>query len=97
MTNNFCQECKKNLPSTNRFLYCTDCFSIRKNDVCEVIDSKGFKIYTKDNLGDLEKYLSEEEINVRLDLHKVLDTIDPKPVFDNNEKICCISYVLRRN
>lgn len=60
----------------------------------ELIDPSGKSIlYNNNNLHELENFLQDKNITVRLDLHGVLDLIDENIKFDNYENICCISFV----
>ncbi|ARF10178.1 hypothetical protein Hokovirus_1_57 [Hokovirus HKV1] len=45
------------------------------------------------NMDELTNFLKDKDINIRLDLHGVLDTIDENIKFDNYNNICCVSFV----
>jgi len=88
-----CDECGLEMICKKNSIYCDNCFNKRKNDICELIDANGIRIYSAENLEEFKNYISNMEISVRLDLHGVLDTIDEKEEFENAMNICCISYV----
>ena len=87
-----CNNCSKIISSNTRGIYCHNCFTIRKRDICEIIDNSGSHILNSSNLNELQSYINNV-ITVRLDLHGVLDTIPHTHIFDNFDKMCCISFV----
>jgi len=59
-----------------------------------VIDSSGVCIIIdKNNIESLPKLICNKEINIRLDLYGVLDTLVHDVEFENPNNIMCISFV----
>jgi len=72
--------------------YCKECRKQRQDDILEFIIGDSFSIYAIEQLDDAEKLLKTLKSDLRLDLHKTLDTISSNtklPV----KNACCVSYV----
>lgn len=93
--NKTCSSCGTSYFHTNvNSVYCKHCYNIRKNDICEVIESSGVCIIIdQNNIDVLPGLISSKEINVRLDLHGVLDTLVHDVEFENPNNIMCVSFV----
>ena len=88
-----CDNCHNSLISTEKGIFCRPCFTLRKQDICELVTSTGIIIFTTENIHQLKAILGQTEISVRLDLHGVLDTTDNTVIFDHPDRMCCISFV----
>lgn len=76
-------------------VYCPNCRKIRGKDIIELItvnDDKTFNVqYFSDENASIQQ-LEKMKIDVRLDLHKTLDTIPIDNVLPT-KSVCCLSYV----
>jgi len=95
MSTKFCYGCTQVFTSDARnAVFCNKCHAQRKNDICELIISDGtITIFDQNNIQDLPVIIGKKNINVRLDLHGVLDTLSTDVEFEGADTICSISYV----
>jgi len=90
-----CTECSKPFESSRKMhvdlAYCKTCRKKHSKDILEFVTSDSFKIFTIDQTEEAESLLSELQSDLRLDLHKTLDTIPIDTKLP--DKTCCLSYV----
>ena len=84
--------------NTKRFArigFCKPCRKLRNKDLLILIE-KDVRIFQEHQVKEAEAALQSLKANVRLDLHKTLDTIDETdPLIIGDLTFCCISYVGR--
>jgi len=90
-----CTECSKPFEGSRKLYvdlaYCKPCRKKHSKDILEFVTADSFKIFTSDQTDESESLLSELKADLRLDLHKTLDTI---PIdTELPDKTCCLSYV----
>lgn len=90
-----CDNCKKEYETSGQsripIVYCRDCRVVRGKDILEWVTVDSFKCFSEDEQSLAEQLLKENPSQFRLDLHKTLDTIDPKETLPDHT--CCVSYV----
>ena len=80
-------------------VFCGPCRKIRGKDILELIEVKNGNVIThifQDNqINDAEIMLENMTADIRLDLHKTLDTISTNTQFSLKKEtsFCCVSYV----
>jgi hypothetical protein len=104
-----CDHCKKNFeckPQKNRstwIVYCKECRKIRGTDLIEIIlPNQPSVIYQQHEVENAETMLKSLNADIRLDLHKTLDTVSAETKLFTTETqkaqkaqktCCCVSYV----
>lgn len=91
-----CDHCKNEYQTSGKtripIVYCKECRSKRQDDILEYVTVNNFQIFTEKQLADAEKFLKKQKANVRLDLHKTLNTISVNTKLPT-DSTCCVSYV----
>ena len=72
--------------------YCKPCRANRTSDILEYISGEEFQIFSEKDLGEAEEFLRGKCADLRLDLHKTLDSISAKTKLPTSSA-CCVSYV----
>ena len=90
-----CSECKIEFEGSRKtyadLAYCKPCRKKHSKDILEIITEDSFTVYNRSQVEEAEADLAELKAELRLDLHKTLDTLP----FDTelSASTCCVSYV----
>lgn len=92
-----CEQCEQIYKSSNKnrvpVVYCKKCRKIRQNDLIEIICRDSNQTFFLNSESEAEIYLKKFcKANIRLDLHKTLDTISSSTKLPT-DSACCVSYV----
>jgi len=92
-----CEECGESYKSSNKtrvpVVYCKTCRGVRQNDLIEIIHPDCMMKFSINQQSDAETMLDTYcKADIRLDLHKTLDTISCNTKLTSNS-VCCVSYV----
>lgn len=92
-----CDQCGNLYKSSEKtripVIYCKKCRKVRQKDLIELINPMGNTIYQQNQLEEATFMLKTLcAADVRLDLHKTLDTIAPNTKLPTRS-VCCLSYV----
>ena len=90
-----CSDCGNTFPESTKtyveLAYCKKCRKAHSGDVLEIVTENEITIYTSTQVQEAENALSKLRAEIRLDLHKTLDTVPPEQSLPPSS--CCISYV----
>ena len=90
-----CENCQQEFDTSSKtripIVYCRDCRVERNKDILEWVTADSYKCYQEHEQNAAEELLSLHPSQFRLDLHKTLDTVDPKEILPPHT--CCVSYV----
>lgn len=91
-----CENCGNDFQTSGKtricVVYCKGCRPLRQTDILEYITDESFTIFTEKQLTVAENLLKSLTSDVRLDLHKTLDTLSPNTKLPTKNN-CCVSYV----
>ena len=92
-----CAECKNKFDGSRKtyvdLAYCKTCRKKHSKDILELITEDSFTIFNISQIKEAEVVLKNLEADIRLDLHKTLDTLDDDVKLPGSS--CCVSYVGR--
>lgn len=95
-----CADCQKSFETSGRtripVAFCKPCRKLHSKDIVEfILEPLNVKSYSINQLVDAEQFASSLFADVRLDLHGVLDTVEPNvPLgLPYGNDACCISFV----
>lgn len=92
-----CSECEIPFDGSRKIwadlAFCKTCRKKHSKDILEIVNENTFTIYKDSEIEEAEASLKNLEADIRLDLHKTLDTINSDIMLPRST--CCISYVGR--